>query len=511
MPFENVVCVLKNIYSEYKDTVSDQKIIEFIQKELPERLDSHIERTQRYEKLELGTEAFINEFLINSDTKYMYIDKSNIFIKYDGSEFKLVNESDILHNILTGISHSKILLPWKYKIKNMIIKKIKETSLFNTIPESKTIQTILNNFTPFIFNTKEESKYFLTVLGDNVLKKKQDNVYLIDIKAKDFITALSDNIFGYFKNKYHIDTTIKYSWYEHPYKNCRIIDFNDTIQNTSGWNTFVKYHILDIMAIAVHYSNRFECADKFAESVIHNPNILKARYLIDNDENSILKDFIQNNILKIEDTTTKISINEMHYLWKRYLSNKGIPSVVFMSHLDRKLSKYIPLVGEHYIGVTSVYLGNSEQLRDFWSDYMEFDKDEEIEITELYNIYKEWSIENGKVTSIIEKGFLSILEHFYAITLNDYKYIKNYRCLLWNKKEEMQIILNDLKITYKFSPDCFEKSIDVVYKDYCLRCKTKFNYKAINKHEFKKYINQIIPDKYIIRNRILNDYWKSTV
>ena len=50
---------------------------------------------------------------------------------------------------------------------------------------------------------------------------------------------------------------------------------------------------------------------------------------------------------------------------------------------------------------------------------------------------------------IIEKGFLAILEHFYAIALNEGKYIKNYRCLLWDKKEEMQVILNDLKITYK--------------------------------------------------------------
>jgi hypothetical protein len=89
----------------------------------------------------------------------------------------------------------------------------------------------------------------------------------------------------------------------------------------------------------------------------------------------------------------------------------------------------------------------------------------------------------------------------------DNKYIKNYKCLLWDKKQEIITILEELKITYKFSPEYFEKSIDIIYTDYCARCKTKFNYRVSNKQEFEKYIRQIIPNKFIIRKRILNDYW----
>ena len=509
MSIKESITALEEIYEKYPDARIHYKILEFIKQELPERLDSFIERQQRQEQLEQGTEAFINEFLINSEIKYMYIGKSDIFVKYDGSEFKLVNESDILHKILTGISGNKDLLPWKYKIKNMIIKKIKETSLFNTIPESKTIQTVLSFFTPFLFETRDAAKYFLTILGDNILKKQQDLIHLVDIKMKEFITSLSDNIFSYFKNKYHIDTTIKYAWYEHPYKKCRILTVNNTVANSNYWNTFVKYHILDIMAVAVHYSNRFENSDKFAINITSDTTIVNSRYLITHDENTILEKFIHDSIIKVDDATAKISLKEIHYLWKNFLSNNSLPSIIFMSQLKTKLAAFLRMEenGEQFVGVASKYLGNSDILRRFWRDNMVEEIDEDIELTELYHIYKKWAHESSIEIQIGEKTFLSILEHFYEIELRDDKYIKNFKCLLWDKRDEILTILNDLKIAYKFSPDCFEKSIDTVYIDYCNRCRSKFNYRVVNKQEFKKYINQIIPDKYIIRKRILNDYW----
>ena len=135
---------------------------------------------------------------------------------------------------------------------------------------------------------------------------------------------------------------------------------------------------------------------------------------------------------------------------------------------------------------------------------------EEIEVTELFTIYKNWLAlyHKDETQKNSEKTFVFILEHFNEITLN-VKSIKNYKCLLWNKRDELTTILNDLKITYKFSPDYYEKSIDQIYMDYCTRCTSKFNYRIINKKEFVKYINQIIPEKYIIRKRILNEFWST--
>lgn len=506
------IIALKSIYERYSDVAVHAKILEFIKTELPERLDAYIERIQRQEQLVLGTEAFINEFLINSETKYMYIAKSAIFVKYDGIEFKLVNESDILHKILTRVSKKKILIPWKYKITNMIMKRIKDTSLFTTIPESQTIQKVLGYLTPLLLSTKEEAKYFLTIMGDNILKKLQGNIHLINLKAKEFIKSLSDNIFSYFKNKYHIDTTIKYSWYDHPYSTCRILNFNDSVGNNSYWTTFVKYHILDIMAVAVHYSNRFGNSDKYALNVSNNIAIANIMCLTNQDEDTLLERFIESNILKVDDKSACISMKEIHYLWKKFLADNNLPSVVFMSQLKIKLSPLLELDAnnDQFIGITGKYLGSSQHLREFWRDNMIYEIGEEIEVTELFTIYKNWLAlyHKDETQKNSEKTFVFILEHFNEITLN-VKSIKNYKCLLWNKRDELTTILNDLKITYKFSPDYYEKSIDQIYMDYCTRCTSKFNYRIINKKEFVKYINQIIPEKYIIRKRILNEFWST--
>ena len=181
---------------------------------------------------------------------------------------------------------------------------------------------------------------------------------------------------------------------------------------------------------------------------------------------------------------------------------------MFTSQLDTHLSQFATQNKDLYLGVTSKNLKCYEALKCFWRDYMVEECGEELEVDELYSIFIKETYKDG--ANVISVGtFISILEHYYDITLVDYKYIINYKCALWDKMEETRTIMDDLKITYKFSPDCFEKSIDGIYNDYCIRCETKFNYRVSNKRDFEKYINQIIPDKYIIRKRILNDYWNS--
>ena len=232
-------------------------------------------------------------------------------------------------------------------------------------------------------------------------------------------------------------------------------------------------------------------------------------YLKDYSETSLINVFITENLLMVKDEAVTITVKEMHYLWKKFLADKKLPSVIFMSQVTTILSQILTLQDGLYIGVTSKDLSYSDPLRRFWRDNMIEEDGEEIEVSELYCIFIDWLIQNPKdqMIHISEKTFISVLEHYHEINLYDDKYVKNYKCLLWDKKEEIRIIIGDLKIAYKFSPDCFEKSIDILYNDYCSRCKTKFNYRVTNKQEFEKYINQIIPDKYIIRKRILNDYW----
>ena len=72
------------------------------------------------------------------------------------------------------------------------MKRIKENYLLNSIPESETIQLVINALTTNIFPSKSAVKYFLCILGDNLLKKNNHLIHYINPNGKDFIRTLNN-------------------------------------------------------------------------------------------------------------------------------------------------------------------------------------------------------------------------------------------------------------------------------------------------------------------------------
>ena len=501
-----------NIYNTYNTPELHDKILEFIQKDLTDKLESFLERKKRNEILEINSNAYINDFIVNSEMSYVFIPNSEIFISYNGEHFKLINESEILHEILSGISQHKDLLPWKYKIKNLIMKSIKEKTLFDIIPESHTIQFVLNHITPLILDTKEEAKYFLTVLGDNILKKNSDYTHLADLQTRDFITNLEENVFHFFKNSYHINTTFKYNWHEHPYNKCRVFHFTKSTSSPSCWRSFIKYHILDIIAVAVHYSNRYNSSEEYILSKFRgNPKLARVLFLKDQTTETLIHRFIEDKIVLVSDLTIKIGWKEMYFIWKMWLLDNEMPHIMFKNTIKEEISKLLTYYPDEksFGGATSNQLLFITNLKEFWTENIKTSQTDEFEISELCDIYNTWLEEKhtGENGTITEKNMETLLEHFYSIKIEDTKIIKNLSCVLWDKQGEMKIIIEDIKLSYKFYPGMYEKSIQNIYMEYCMKAKNKFDYKTVSKKYFEKYINQVIPDKYIQKKRILNDFW----
>ena len=61
---------ISNLYDLYDDEESRKKILEYIQKDLPEKLQIFWERKERQENLKKLSDNFINDFLINNDTQF---------------------------------------------------------------------------------------------------------------------------------------------------------------------------------------------------------------------------------------------------------------------------------------------------------------------------------------------------------------------------------------------------------------------------------------------------------
>jgi len=119
-------------------------------------------------------DKFIEDFL--NENRYYYCARMELFIYYDGHHYKPICEDNILHHILITLTKQPELRVWKYRIKNALIKSIKERSPLHTIPDTTTVQTILEQLYPNVFYTREASLHFLIALGIVSMEK---NVILI--------------------------------------------------------------------------------------------------------------------------------------------------------------------------------------------------------------------------------------------------------------------------------------------------------------------------------------------
>ena len=178
----------------------EQQVVNYVCSQLPlifENIErTHIERSQRTDELTAEQNMFIQHFLYNN--RYFYHPSTETFFYYNGDYYRQYGEDDILFNVLSTISRDANLMQWKHKTKTTIMKRIKDNHLYKAIPESGTIQAVLNLFYPAIFKTKTEAKYFLTILGENIVGKArsaQHDRSATEVKSAqhDRSTHLSDD------------------------------------------------------------------------------------------------------------------------------------------------------------------------------------------------------------------------------------------------------------------------------------------------------------------------------
>lgn len=172
--YNNCIVSLNNLFTLYKDNDYmlqriQTQIVNYLPNNLKNELINHEKRINRNHFLSNEQQVFIQIFL--SKNKYYYLPNNSCFYEYDDKNYFIVKEDHIIHQLLSSISKDRVLLDWKHKTKINVIKLIKERNLLNSIPETDTIQNVLNLIYPSLFLSKNQAKYFLTIIGDNIFKK----------------------------------------------------------------------------------------------------------------------------------------------------------------------------------------------------------------------------------------------------------------------------------------------------------------------------------------------------
>jgi hypothetical protein len=512
---EKLINIIASEYSKYEknpDILFElQKIIEG----LPSVLELQGKQHERRKIPNAILKKKVMGFLNHPDNQYFYINSTDSFVKYDGKHYIINNEDDIWHAIYTYLKGCNADL--KQQVKNNVIKYIKTKSIFKSIPESKTIQDVIKFLYPLIFSSKEEAKYFLSIIGDNITGNKINSasiIHYLSYESKSFVDAIYNNIHDYVDIGYF--PTIKWRCYRHNFQHCRMLKFNKTVISNDCWNLFIKNNILDIVAVAAHYSERYNGSENYVTQHLLDAKIKNhIFYLKDKTEDDVVNDFVKAYIFKLPENNTQIvlpvSWDMVYFVWKMYLAENNYPNFLFIEPLKKNIKSKFDFdeYQNVFTSVSSHAFDKIIKLQSFWRETI-MNEDQpfcDYEIGEICNLYRQWLHNEDTNLLIDQETMISVLQHFYPkIFIMDNKYVKNIKCNLWCKWQDINLWIDHYKTIY--DKEILTISISALYHLYCNFKKNSVGQNnSVSKDYFTKYLKSIISLKFFDENLLNQSYF----
>jgi len=508
--------IIQQLFEQYKDdTYMTGRIHQYICNRLPkifETFSKNHKSNQNYEQhMQTNQDTFIQNFLNNN--KYFYVPTTEKYFVYDNVNYTPISEDNILHNVITSINKNRSLFPWKKSTKINIMCKIKANLLIKSIPNSETIQHVLDLLYPF-FTTKSEAKYFLTIIGDAIVKKNTNLFHFIISKAKGFLQEINNYSQMYIGT--NILTTFKHKYYEHEYANCRLIRISENIKNVQLWKPFSKY-FLDFLCVASHYSIRYASSDEYMLSINDTELIDYTFFLKDKTQHTIVDAFTNEYITQAQEESSgsQIPWKNMLYLWRHFLDKNNLPFVIFQQNLKQIIiQKYAAVYNEttdSFCRMHSKYMPSIQTFLQFWNESMTpCDSEYDLEIEEIMTLFKRWTTsQNIVLNHMNETQILDLITYYFPDTIiEDGKYIHNVISSNWNKKDEIKYALVQMRADFMVSADsasAFSFSFYDMYEYYCKKQRAS-NSLIVSKHYFEKYILENLGE-YIINDAFISVEW----
>ena len=505
-----VELILSELHEKYKDNQYMLNRLHMYLTNLPSMLDvenkKYEERLSRINELTMEQDNFYKVFLIKH--QYFYMPYNNIYYDYDGKTY--------------------------------------------------TIQNVLG-FLQTIFETKMEAKYFLTIIGDCILKKNVGDkplMYFINANTKKLVLMIDsiayittgNSIMSNFISKYH-DT--------HDLSCYRLIKTNENPISSEIIKDMLNKIGIDLLCVATHYSDRYSNSDNFLLLESDETNNKYSMFFVNNTIDKIVTDFIkqcldvstnsnnnsntaiqsENGLLGINAMKYSLSWKNMHYIWKQYLSTINIPNMLYTNSLkdllkgklicntmnsasvNNETSNNIDII---FKNITSKFLPSVSSFISFWEKYITIldnetnanGFDDEYEVDEIMSLYKSSEFKN---VSISEKEIIKMINHYFSpqIEVIDNKYITNIRCNLWIKHEDIRIHLITYKTTMQISSENSNNkeliSFDELYKGYKSYCTAKHIVDKcmspiVSKQFFEKFLLHEL-NSYIKFDKFVSSEW----
>lgn len=493
---------IKEIMTKYKDNEYMLKRIDkYMTEILPNSMHSdfklHEAKKTRELKLLNDQSIFIQVFLIKN--RLFFLPQTNTFYQYNGRDYKIIKIDDIIHSLLKSITNETELVKNKHKIKNTVIKTIKERNLLSSIPDSCTIQSVIHKLALFHEN-KDIVKYLLIILGDCILKKN-NFIFFTSTSTKRRIIYFERqirlyignvDISSYFITKYHDS---------HLFSKCRVLkidrEFSDDV-----WDNALSGDVINTICVSCHYSQRFNNSDDYLDSFDYEDECRNCILFLKEKNKSDVFDFFCNTYFYTIETGDDITVGwkEVLYIWNYFLSASGLPNIIHNSSLKTMMINHYKYdeSGDVFFNISSQCLPIATIVKDFWSSVIVHTEnvDDELELSELCLLLNKWLNENGRKNKVTyklnERVLLKVIEHFYNdLQVVSNKYICKIRCSLWDKAEDIDRSLD-------YTKGIMSNSLNDVK---CISFDDLYHYySAFTKQENKFVVSKYFHQKYLLRH-----------
>ena len=404
---------MEELREKYKDhPYMKQKLEEYIL-HLPRLMQTvedeynrkQLKRKEHVAKCEEFKQGFLSKFY------FFYIPQTEIYIEYT-DHYHRVSEDSIVQLICSSLD--KTLISSKTKLVYSLLKKIKETLLIQctNVFVAKKIRSTL----PF---SKDHSTYFLTILGDFILSKKENLVYFLDPSFKPLLKMIHQ-AFCMFLHK-PLDL-FKHKYHDHDYDVCRIVP---------GLYKETTIDPFSLIVAACTYSSQHGNAESYlATTKLSDVLILKKH-----TSEQLLQLFLSSCT---KPDTTSISYKDIYFLWKTFLKKHSLPFVISQQNFKTMLQQMKVCEGDMCHHLSSTMNTSHLKFKQFWDKYMIQDEEYWYDVQEIMELFQNQG-NSVKVEDINEVLALDGIEG---------DQIVNYKCTLWDKNMDIDMSLEDTYESY---------------------------------------------------------------
>jgi len=458
------------------DTLISNIHLEF--KRQKERIDKQTrDKRERLERTNDILERFDTSF--GNEYRYSYCSRSERFILYDGVNYIGGNEDSLLENIFGMASNDDEFRGSKYKIKTMMIKKIKDISPLQITPSCATIDDIINSLYPVYFPSVDDARLFLISLGTCLQENNtMQYIFIYKTSIKTLLKMIENEHFVSFGDASRL-SSFKIRFKDYSYNNTILIKSNecDTLPCYQSCN------LMNLLCVAAHLSRIFPL-DEFIQDPVYKHCSEYAIYLRHKTPDIILDEFIDNNITNCKGM--HMSDTVMGFVWNKFNQKLSIPDVIGKAKMIEMLQERLDYNHDKkkFVNITSIYAPSMYYFTKFLAaNITETENKTENEYTtaEIIFLFRKWF--NKRLDyNITGELVMNVFREQYPDTIkNDDTIVCNLSS--WDKNEIISQIyhstIGDGIINVKID-DIYDKYLGNLDNEFPIITKKYFEYYSIN-------------------------------